>query len=457
MKVDLPTINNNLSVPVSTQISDWYEHRISSGDLGEGQKLPSIRTIATAVGTSTTTVKRALDSLQVSGYLEKDGNGKLVVVTNYTTSGTQQARWQAFWSYAHDDNKNTHGAVSQLMQRICDEFEATTGEPLGIFQDAKDIPWGSNWRQVIDKNVTTTVFFIPILTPTYLHRPNCISEFSAAITNLSKAGIANGIFPIVFIDIKTAMKSFKNEQISRYIDEHQYIDCTALRRIDPDSAEYRTKVGEIVDTMVSLQEQLNENQDMLDSKTTKNEQPEDAGYLEQVQELEDSVPKIQSDADGLCGDLKEMGAMFQRSTNTMKSNANGPTSTAAKILACKQLASDIKEPVNSFNIHSNNFVEGILQFDASISALPKLIGFGSDDSERVIAAVSLNNMIDTMLSSSRPMFAGIRSYRETVDNVKDLSRDLRPVLLSLRESCDIILSLEPVFESWRNLKVDLPD
>lgn len=453
--MDLPTIDKRLSVPVSTQISDWYERRISSGDLGEGQKLPSIRTIATAVGTSTTTVKRALDGLQVSGYLEKDGNGKLVVATNFTTSGMQQARWQAFWSYAHDDNKNTHGAVSQLMQRICDEFAATTGEPLGIFQDAKDIPWGSNWRQVIDKNVTTTVFFIPILTPTYLHRPNCISEFSAAITNLSKAGIANGIFPIVFIDIKTAMKSFKNEQVSRYIDEHQYIDCTALRRIDPDSAEYRAKVGEIVDTMVSLQEQLNENQDKLDSKTTK--QSEDEGYLEQVQELEDSVPKIQSDADGLCGDLKELGAMFQKRTNAMKSNTNGPASTAAKILVCKQLACDIKEPVNSFNIHSNNFVEGILQFDASISALPKLIDFSSDDSERAVAAVSLNNMIDTMLSSSRPMFDGIRRYRETVDNVKDLSRDLRPVLLSLRESCDIILSLEPVFESWINLKVDLPN
>lgn len=453
--MDLPTIDKRLSVPVSAQISDWYAHRISSGDLGEGQKLPSIRTIATAVGTSTTTVKRALDGLQVSGYLEKDGNGKLVVATNFTTSGMQQARWQAFWSYAHDDNKNTHGAVSQLMQRICDEFAATTGEPLGIFQDAKDIPWGSNWRQVIDKNVTTTVFFIPILTPTYLHRPNCISEFSAAITNLSKAGIANGIFPIVFIDIKTAMKSFKNEQVSRYIDEHQYIDCTALRRIDPDSAEYRAKVGEIVDTMVSLQEQLNENQDKLDSKTTK--QSEDEGYLEQVQELEDSVPKIQSDADGLCGDLKEMGAMFQKRTNAMKSNTNGPASTAAKILVCKQLACDIKEPVNSFNIHSNNFVEGILQFDASISALPKLIDFSSDDSERAVAAVSLNNMIDTMLSSSRPMFDGIRRYRETVDNVKDLSRDLRPVLLSLRESCDIILSLEPVFESWINLKVDLPN
>lgn len=66
-------------------------------------------------------------------------------------------------------------------------------------------------------------------------------------------------------------------------------------------------------------------------------------------------------------------------------------------------------------------------------------------------------MVDTMLSSSRPMFASIRSYRETVDNVKDISRDLRPVLLSLRESCDAILSLEPVFGSWRNIKVDLLD
>ncbi|RHD73626.1 GntR family transcriptional regulator [Olsenella sp. AM30-3LB] len=452
--MDLPTIDENLSTPKSVQIFNWYEHRISSGELETGQKLPSIRTLASSTGTSTTTVKRALDSLQNSGYLEKDENGKLEVATSYAASQTQQARWQAFWSYAHEDERNTHGAVSQLMQRICDEFAATTSEPLGIFQDAKDIPWGSNWRQVIEKNVTTTVFFIPILTPTYLHRPNCISEFSAAITNLSEAGISNGIFPIVFIDISTALRGFTNKQLKQYIEEHQYIDCTALRRIDPDSTEYKFKVGEIVDTMVSLQDQLNKNQDKLDSQTETEALSENDGYLEQVQMLEDSVPVIQSVSLGLCNDLDLIGSAFKKSSEKMNVKTKGSPATAAKILACRQLANEIKSPVENFNKHCNEFVEGVHRFDAGISALPKLIDLSSEESDRVQAATSLNNMIDGMQGSSKPMFSVLRVFRETLDKVKDISRDLRPVLASLQESCEVILELEPIFDSWSSIKVN---
>lgn len=453
--MNLPIIDKNLSSPVSTQIYDWYSQRISSAELAPGQTLPSIRTIATSIDTSTTTVKRALDSLQNSGYLERDEDGKLTVA-EYAIPETHQARWQAFWSYAHDDDENTHGAVSLLMHRICDEFAATTGEQLGIFQDAKDIPWGSNWKQVIDKNVTTSVFFIPILTPTYLHRPNCISEFSTAITNLSKAGIEDGIFPIVFVDITNALKVFQNKQIKKYISEHQYVNCSALRRIDPDGFQYRAKVGEIVDAMVALQSQLNSSQDKLDSRTEEDASSEDAGFLERVQMLEGSVPKIQNVARNLCDDLFIIGNSFNKSSDELKSNS-GAISTAEKILTCRRLAESIEGPVDRFNYHSNEFVEDVHQFDAGISALPQILNFNENEHERLETASSLNNMIITMQDSSKPMFTGMRTFRETIDKIKNISRDLRPVLTSLGESCDVILGLEPVFMSWSNLMIDLPN
>ena len=99
-------------------------------------------------------------------------------------------------------------------------------------------------------------------------------------------------------------------------------------------------------------------------------------------------------------------------------------------------------------------VVGVHLFVAGISALPKLIDLSSEESDRVQAATSLNNMIDGMQGSSKPMFSVLRVFRETLDKVKDISRDLRPVLASLQESCEVILELEPIFDSWSSIKVN---
>lgn len=451
--MNTPIVNRNTSMPISIQIAEYYKDQISSGDLEAGESLPSLRSLAHTIGTSTTTVKRALDSLQKSGYLDKDNNGRLTIAITAHTCEMRQARWQAFWSYAHEDDQNTHGSISMLMNRIRDEFAATTGEPLGVFQDAKDIPWGSDWKQVIEYNLKTTVFFIPVLTPTYLHRPNCISELSNAIANLGKAGIENGIFPLLFIDIERALQSFPDKRVKEYIQRCQYIDCSNLRRVDPNSTEYKRKIGEIVDKMVGMQETLNANQDKLDSRIVEESSSDSPGYLERYAMLEDAVPKIEETSSSLTHDLSSIGSIFQRGADDINKQAQGNKAISARIIICKRLATDLKQPTSNFNKHCSNLVDAVQMLDAGLPALPGILSFEAAGENRAANIESFNNMIDTLQESGDAMFGPIRDFRSQANQMINLSRDLRPILTSIQESCDLILGLELTFKSWETLRI----
>jgi hypothetical protein len=73
-----------------------------------------------------------------------------------------------FWSYAHDDNKLDDGAILRLAQLIMDEYNLLSGNQLHLFIDHHSIAWGQEWRERIDKALSQTTFFIPIITPRYL-------------------------------------------------------------------------------------------------------------------------------------------------------------------------------------------------------------------------------------------------------------------------------------------------
>lgn len=446
-----PTVDRQSSIPLSTQIADWYKTNIDNSSIATGEELPSIRTIANAVGTSSTTVKRALDNLQVSGYLARSNRGKLIVASNGTQQEPTRTRWQVFWSYARADDEKTHGAVSTLMQRICDEYQVTTGNKLGVFQDVKDIAWGNNWGQVIENNLTSTVFFIPILSPTYLRRSNCVNELGTAIATLREAGIEDGIFPILFADIGSALNNFPDQQIKQFISNHQYVDCSHIRRLSPDSPEYISKVGEIVDDMVAMQPLLDNNQNILDSRVAENRGDDSLGLLEKISMLEESAPAMEEISQQFNIDTKEIADLFVGSTEEINAIATGPRTTATKIMICKKLAHDLERPVENFYQHSSDFVDKVRQFDIGIKALPEMYHLNQGDIN-AIDVVSFNSTVDSLLDSSRCMLQSVKDFRKVSEQIGNLSRDLRPLLASLRESCDLILDLETVFDSWEELR-----
>lgn len=450
--MQVPSINPDAQAPSYLQIVDWYRERIEEGALKEGEMLPSTRALGNEIGVSSTPVLRALGMLQDSGYLEKASNGRYIIAKRIIPrppAENESTRWQVFWSYARGDDKNSHGAISELMQQIRDEFALVTGDELTDFQDQKDIPWGSNWCRIIEENVQATVFFVPILTPTYLRRPNCVSEFGLALSNLKTAGIEDGIFPIVFVPIEQALGRLIDKEMKAYLETCQYIDCSGIRRLSPDESEYKKKIGEIVDQMVKMQAKLNNHQDVLDSRTA-GETPanDEPGLLEKVNLLESLPEEISKTASSLNSNLQIIGDKFSGATSKIEKASGKTQSVGAKIAICKQLATELETPVCRFNNDCTAFVNYFYEVDANLNAFPAIQSFNTDESERSQAMAAFNDAIAAIQTSSVPMFNGMRDFRNMAEKIHGLSRELKPALSSIKESCDLILSLEPLIASW---------
>lgn len=72
-------INNSSGVPIYEQIEEQIKSQIMSGDLVEGEALPSMRVLAKDLKISIITTKRAYEDLERDGFIESvTGKGSFV-------------------------------------------------------------------------------------------------------------------------------------------------------------------------------------------------------------------------------------------------------------------------------------------------------------------------------------------------------------------------------------------
>lgn len=86
-------ISNASSKPIYEQITDQIKAMILSGELAEGEQLPSIRALANSLLVSAITTKRAYADLEADGFIETvQGKGSFVAGGNAELIREEQLR-----------------------------------------------------------------------------------------------------------------------------------------------------------------------------------------------------------------------------------------------------------------------------------------------------------------------------------------------------------------------------
>ena len=86
-------ISNASSKPIYEQITDSIKTAILSGELAEGEQLPSIRALANSLRVSAITTKRAYADLEAAGFIETvQGKGSFVAGGNAELIREEQLR-----------------------------------------------------------------------------------------------------------------------------------------------------------------------------------------------------------------------------------------------------------------------------------------------------------------------------------------------------------------------------
>src|SRR3954452_19537486 len=76
-------IDRELPVPLGTQLKGLIEYGIACGELAPGERLPSVRELATGLGLAPMTVSQVYKDLRTSGLIEgRAGSGTFVAAAD---------------------------------------------------------------------------------------------------------------------------------------------------------------------------------------------------------------------------------------------------------------------------------------------------------------------------------------------------------------------------------------
>ena len=114
-------ISNSSLMPIYEQIKNQIISQIMSGELKEGNVIPSIRTLAQDIRISVMTIKKAYDELEKEGYIVSvQGKGTFVAPRNM-----ELIREQA--------NKDIEKYIFKIIQ-IADRFNISEEEIIDLFR-----------------------------------------------------------------------------------------------------------------------------------------------------------------------------------------------------------------------------------------------------------------------------------------------------------------------------------
>lgn len=86
-------ISNNADKPIYEQITSQMKEMIMSGELAEGDAIPSMRALAKSIRVSVITVQKAYEDLQRDGFIETIvGRGSFVATVNKELYQEEQQR-----------------------------------------------------------------------------------------------------------------------------------------------------------------------------------------------------------------------------------------------------------------------------------------------------------------------------------------------------------------------------
>jgi TIR domain len=152
-----------------------------------------------------------------------------------------------FFSYSREDDRGFHNELSALRIRIQDELRAQLGRTprnFRLWQDKEAIAAGKIWQAEIETAVGQSVFFIPIITPTFVASEFCGRELESFLGREKSLDRSDLIFPILYMDVPELEDSDirHHNSVLSLITQRQYSDWRRLRHRDVQSTDVKEAV-----------------------------------------------------------------------------------------------------------------------------------------------------------------------------------------------------------------------
>ena len=282
-----------------------------------------------------------------------------------------------FWSYAHEDNKLDGGAILELARLVIEEYNLLSGEELQLFIDRDGIPWGEQWRDRINSALTQTTFFIPIVTPRYLRRPECRRELQEFTAKTQSLGVEELVLPILYVEPRDFSVDNPDEAVS-LLAKTQYEDWRNFRLLDPGSREYRTAVNGLARRLMEIATKVSDDQ-LRRELSADLDQPEVDGVTDIMERVLGLLPDWLDAVIGERTNRAQMDATIDEYSRQRDRLRRSRAPTSALFSAKVRLARELLPLAERAQADGRVYVSRSVELDPDISALALLVSDNPND------------------------------------------------------------------------------
>lgn len=357
--------------------------------------------------------------------------------------------FQGFWSYVHLDDDAERGRIAELARDVISQYALETGEKIDLFLDRDDLNWGDAWRTKVDDTLASVAFFIPVLTARYFQSPECRRELNSFIRKATQLGFSELLMPILYVDVPALRTNEPDDELMRLVKPFHWEDWTTLRFADQTSGDYRQAVSKLagkIATAIARSEtvDIDRMSDGLDAAPTDDD--DEPGQLDRFARAEDAMGEWAETLTLIGKEIETIGQVMQDSTPDIQ---GAKDSSKKRLIILRQMTSKLDAPARNINSFGQQFTSQLHDIDGGIRLIieqaPLELEAGTVDLEQVCEFFST---LRDFAHSSADGLGSIQGMVDAIGPLEKMSREIRPVLRSLRRGLTLMIEGGEVIEAW---------
>jgi hypothetical protein len=376
-----------------------------------------------------------------------------------------------FWSYVHADDDSVGNAVVKLAKRVMSEFELLSAEKLHLFID-RDLEWGEEWKNRIDRELQETTFFIPIITPRYFQSDECRRELVKFKSAADRFGVKQLLLPIYYVTVPEMEEPEPQDELMALVKSIQREDMRKIRLAEEWDATHRGLVNRLATKLLKISretEGLSVPAEPADQATVPEGpslSPDSPPAPEPRQEvtIDPGVPAPPEEDDGKLDVLaagedamekwalsvKELNIEIERIGNLAEASTPGLTSAesfAGQLAVANQLALQLDDPAERLTEIAQDYSTHLITIDPAIQTL--IENARTDPALRKEQETKeFFEVIAEMVQAARSGAAGIEELIASMEAPAAVSRELRQRLRKIQTSLRNIIDGQKILDDW---------
>ncbi len=362
---------------------------------------------------------------------------------------------RGFWSYVHADDDAEGGRVAQLARDVVAQYEMITGDSISLFLDRDTLEWGDDWRPKVDSSLASVAFFIPVLTPRYFQSAECRRELNFFARRATRLGIRELVMPVLYVDVPALHEDPPTDEAMALVKPFQWEDWTDLRFSAPESPEYRAAVAALAKRLAEANvaaERAEVPATAVEASAESASIDEEPGIVDRIAEAEEAMPAWSETLTAIGREIENIGELIQAATADVHQGEMQGKAFAARLAFMRRVARDLRPPADRIRDFGGSFTSQLHTVDAGIRIIIERAPVEVEqDPSAHATACEFFQAVRELSESADEGLGALQSMVDAITPIEGMSRDLRPVLRTLRSSLTVMLEGRKVTREWREL------